>query len=85
VIRLELTRLAKAFGAAQALSDVSLTASAGVVHAVLGENGAGKSTLMKLLSGAETPDAGELRLDGAVFRPASPESARRAGVSIVRI
>jgi ribose transport system ATP-binding protein len=83
VIRLELTRLAKAFGAAQALSDVSLTASAGVVHAVLGENGAGKSTLMKLLSGAETPDAGELRLDGAVFRPASPESARRAGVSIV--
>lgn len=83
MIRLELTRLVKAFGAAQALSDVSLTASAGVVHAVLGENGAGKSTLMKLLSGAETPDAGELRLDGAVFRPASPEAARRAGVSIV--
>jgi ribose transport system ATP-binding protein len=83
VTRLELTKLAKAFGAAQALSDVSLTATAGAVHAVLGENGAGKSTLMKLLSGAETPDAGELRIDGALFRPASPEAARRAGVSIV--
>jgi ribose transport system ATP-binding protein len=83
VTRLELTRLAKAFGAAQALSDVSLTASAGTVHAVLGENGAGKSTLMKLLSGAEAPDAGELRLDGAAFLPASPEAARRAGVAIV--
>jgi ribose transport system ATP-binding protein len=83
VTRLELTRLEKAFGAEQALSDVSLTASAGTVHAVLGENGAGKSTLMKLLSGAETPDAGELRLDGAVYRPTSPEAARRSGVSIV--
>lgn len=81
--RLALTGLKKAFGAAQALADVSLVAAAGSVHAVLGENGAGKSTLMKLLSGAETPDAGELRLDGALFRPASPEAARRAGVAIV--
>jgi ribose transport system ATP-binding protein len=83
VNRLELTQLQKAFGAAQALADVSLTAAAGTVHAVLGENGAGKSTLMKLLSGAETPDAGELRLDGMPFRPTSPEAARRAGVAIV--
>ena len=83
MIRLELQRLAKAFGAAQALSDVSLSASPGAVHAVLGENGAGKSTLMKILSGAEQPDAGELRLDGAAFRPTNPEVARRAGVAIV--
>ncbi len=82
-MRLELRQVAKAFGAARALSDVSLSASAGAVHAVLGENGAGKSTLMKILSGAERPDAGELRLDGAVFRPSSPEAARAAGVSIV--
>jgi ribose transport system ATP-binding protein len=83
VTRLELSQLRKAFGPAQALADVSLKASAGVVHAVLGENGAGKSTLMKLLSGAETPDGGELRLDGAPFRPKSPEAARLAGVAIV--
>jgi ribose transport system ATP-binding protein len=83
VTRLELTSLKKAFGAAQALADVSLVAAAGTVHAVLGENGAGKSTLMKLLSGAETPDAGQLRLDGALFQPESPEAARRAGVAIV--
>jgi ribose transport system ATP-binding protein len=83
VTRLELKTLAKAFGAAQALADVSLSASAGAVHAVLGENGAGKSTLMKLLSGAERPDAGDMQLDGAAFRPSSPEAARLAGVSIV--
>jgi ribose transport system ATP-binding protein len=82
-MRLELRGLGKTFGAARALGDVSLTATPGTVHAVLGENGAGKSTLMKLLSGAEQPDQGEMLLDGAVFRPQSPEAARRAGVSIV--
>ena len=81
--RLELRQVAKAFGAAQALTDVSLTASPGAVHAVLGENGAGKSTLMKILSGAERPDAGALSLDGVPFRPTSPEGARQQGVSIV--
>ena len=80
-MRLELRQLKKSFGAARALGGVSLSASAGAVHAVLGENGAGKSTLMKILSGAERADAGELRLDGAPFRPESPEAARRAGVS----
>jgi ribose transport system ATP-binding protein len=82
-MRLELQQLRKSFGAAQALVEVSLSASTGAVHAVLGENGAGKSTLMKILSGAERPDAGELRLDGARFEPTSPEAARRQGVSIV--
>ena len=82
-MRLELRELQKSFGAARALAGVSLSASAGAVHAVLGENGAGKSTLMKLLSGAERADAGELYLDGVPFRPTSPEAARRAGVSIV--
>jgi ribose transport system ATP-binding protein len=82
-MRLELRQLEKSFGAARALNGVSLSASAGAVHAVLGENGAGKSTLMKILSGAERADAGQLALDGAPFRPESPEAARHAGVSIV--
>ncbi|HEY6081626.1 MAG TPA: sugar ABC transporter ATP-binding protein [Polyangiaceae bacterium] len=82
-MRLELRGIDKSFGAASALRDVCLSASSGVVHAVLGENGAGKSTLMKILSGAERADAGELILDGAVFRPESPEAARRRGVAIV--
>jgi ribose transport system ATP-binding protein len=83
VMRLELSRVDKSFGAARALRGVNLTASTGAVHAVLGENGAGKSTLMKILSGAEKPDAGELKLDGSLFHPSSPEAARRAGVAIV--
>ncbi|MDF3068615.1 MAG: sugar transporter [Polyangiaceae bacterium] len=82
-MRLELRGIAKSFGAAKALVDVSLFASRGAVHAVLGENGAGKSTLMKVLSGAERAGAGEMLLDGHAFRPESPEAARRAGVAIV--
>jgi ribose transport system ATP-binding protein len=83
VTRLELRGLSKSFGPARALADVSLSASAGAVHAVLGENGAGKSTLMKLLSGVEPADSGHMHLDGAPYRPESPAAARRAGVAIV--
>jgi ribose transport system ATP-binding protein len=38
---------------------------------------------MKILAGALTPDAGELALDGAPFRPRSPSEAGAAGVAIV--
>ena len=81
--RLAIQGVTKAFGATRALVGVDLTAARGEVHAVLGENGAGKSTLMKLLGGAETPDAGEITLDGAPFRPRTPREARDLGVSVV--
>src|ERR1700722_7982849 len=74
---------ARAFGATRALASVDLEARAGEVHAVVGENGSGKSTLMKILAGAIAPDAGEIALDGAPFRPRSPLEARAAGVAIV--
>ncbi len=75
--------LSKRFGATQALVDVSLTAQAGRVLALVGENGAGKSTLMKILSGAHHPDAGTLHLEGQPYAPANPLAARRAGVAMI--
>jgi ribose transport system ATP-binding protein len=81
--RLQMTGVRKAFGATQALRGVSLQAGAGEVHALIGENGAGKSTLMKVLSGAYTPDAGQIELDGAPFRPKDPLHARRCGIAMI--
>lgn len=80
---LEVEGVSKAFGRTRALKSVRLAASAGEVHAVLGENGAGKSTLMKVLAGVIAPDEGTITLDGASYAPADPNEARTAGVAIV--
>ncbi|NUP99688.1 MAG: sugar ABC transporter ATP-binding protein, partial [Armatimonadetes bacterium] len=66
-----------------ALDEVDLELRAGEVHALVGENGAGKSTLMKILAGAEQPDAGEILLRGRPLRLASPIEAIAAGISII--
>jgi ribose transport system ATP-binding protein len=71
------------FGATQALAGVDLAVRGAEVHGLVGENGAGKSTLMKVLSGALTPDEGEMFLDGEPYRPESPADGRRAGVAMI--
>jgi ribose transport system ATP-binding protein len=81
--RLEMRGIGKRFGATAALDDVHLTVAAGEVHALVGENGAGKSTLMKVLSGAVSPDAGRMWIDGQPFAPANPLAARLAGVAMI--
>jgi simple sugar transport system ATP-binding protein len=73
----------KSFGAFRALDDVSLSVSAGSIHAVLGENGAGKSTLMNLLSGFLEPDAGRITLLGQPLAVGDPRAVRRQGLAIV--
>jgi ribose transport system ATP-binding protein len=75
--------IGKTFGSTRALDGVSFEVRPGTVHAVLGENGAGKSTLMRIVAGAERPDAGSLLLDGGEYAPLGPVDARRSGVSIV--
>ncbi len=81
--RLQMRGIAKRFGSTQALRGIDLDLLPGEVHALIGENGAGKSTLMKVLSGAEKPDAGSMKLDGRLYRPRDPHDARRAGVAMV--
>jgi ribose transport system ATP-binding protein len=75
--------IAKAFGPTQALRGVDLELRPAEVHALVGENGAGKSTLMKVLSGALTPDAGRMTLDGQPYAPRGPQDARRRGVAMI--
>jgi ribose transport system ATP-binding protein len=75
--------VAKAFPGVVALDSVDLEVRAGELHVLLGENGAGKSTLIRILAGAETPDAGEIELYGqpAVIR--DPLQAQRQGISTI--
>ncbi len=82
-MRLQLHGVSKRYGPTRALQNVHLEVAAGEIHALLGENGAGKSTLVKIVSGAEHPDSGELRLDGCRFAPRTPLIARAAGVSMI--
>src|SRR5262245_53524767 len=81
--RLVVRAVSKSFGRTRALRDVSLALGRGSIHAVLGENGAGKSTLMKILAGAERPDAGSIELDAVPYAPRGPLEARQRGVAIV--
>jgi ribose transport system ATP-binding protein len=81
--RLRMEQIRKSFGATVALEDVSLEVRAGEVHALIGENGAGKSTLMKILAGAQTPDHGQIWLDGQRYQPRDPRAGRHAGVAMI--
>jgi ABC-type sugar transport system ATPase subunit len=75
--------MSKAFGGAQALTDVDLTLVRGTVHAIVGHNGAGKSTLMNILSGVVPPDAGRLLLNGEEIVCRNPREAQARGISMV--
>jgi ribose transport system ATP-binding protein len=83
MFRLQMDGIYKRFGSTDALRGVSLEVMPGEVRALIGENGAGKSTLMKILSGAEQPDAGRMFLDGEPYQPTDPHVARLAGVAMI--
>ncbi len=83
VPRFRMTGIRKSYGLTAALRGVDLTLAPGEVHALVGENGAGKSTLMKILSGAEKSDAGEMELDGTPYNPAGPQESRLRGVAMI--
>jgi ribose transport system ATP-binding protein len=80
---LEIRDLTKEFPGVRALDSVSMTIRAGEVHALVGENGAGKSTLVKVLSGVERPDAGEMLLNGQPYLARTPQDALTAGIRVV--
>ena len=76
-------KLVKRYGRVTALDHADFELMPGEILAVIGDNGAGKSTLIKCLSGAMTPDAGTIKVDGrdAAFR--STQEAREAGIETV--
>lgn len=61
---LTVSGLSKSFGTQSVLSAINFTLEAGQVLAVLGRSGCGKTTLLKILAGLETPDAGDVQING---------------------
>jgi len=73
----------KSFGPIDVLHDINLEVRAGEVLCLLGDNGAGKSTLIRLLSGVHQPTTGQILMDGAPVRFATPKEAADKGIATV--
>jgi fructose transport system ATP-binding protein len=80
---LKATNLVKRYGKVVAMDHCDFDLMPGEILAVIGDNGAGKSTLIKALSGAVTPDEGEVFLEGKKVNFNSPNDARNSGIETV--
>ena len=82
-VAVELRHITKRFPGVIANKDVSLKVESGTVHALVGENGAGKSTVMKILYGMQSPDSGEILVNGQGVDFKNPNEAIAAGIGMV--
>ena len=80
---LEAVNITKAFAGVRALRGVSFDLRGGEVHALVGENGAGKSTLIRIVTGAECADSGDLIVAGQAVAHMDPAAARSLGIAAI--
>jgi simple sugar transport system ATP-binding protein len=73
----------KRFGHAHVLKGIDFAVYPAEICALIGDNGAGKSTLVKILSGAEKPTKGEIRVAGTPVAFGSPGQAQGYGIATV--
>jgi simple sugar transport system ATP-binding protein len=66
-----------------ACNKVSLKIKKGSIHAVVGENGAGKTSLMKVVSGLEIPQEGDIYYQGEKVEIKNPFEAIKKGIGMV--
>lgn len=67
-MEIRLTNITKAFGERKVINNVSLKIESGSFTTLLGPSGCGKTTLLRMISGLETPDTGEIYFgDQCVF------------------
>lgn len=79
----DIVEVSKAYPGVLANDKVSIRLMPGRIHGLLGENGCGKSTLIRLLSGVDRPDSGEIKLRGTPVSLANPTAARAMGIATV--
>ncbi|MCX5516293.1 sugar ABC transporter ATP-binding protein [Kaistia algarum] len=80
---LSVAGLSKHFPGVKALTDVSFDLRPGEVHCLIGENGAGKSTFVKIIAGAQRPDAGTIHVRGDSVTLNGPRDAKALGLAFI--
>jgi simple sugar transport system ATP-binding protein len=80
---LTVTGVSKSFGGVKALDAVDFSIRKGEIHCLAGENGSGKSTLIKVVAGVIPPDAGEIAINGHVYRHLHAIDAIRNGIQVI--
>src|SRR6266481_4383020 len=75
--------LHKWYSGVHALKGVDFDVQSREVCGLVGDNGAGKSTLIKILSGVQRPNHGEIRIDGRLVEITSPKSAMKLGIETI--
>ena len=78
-----LKNVTKRFPGVLALNNVSMDVLKGEIHGLVGENGAGKSTLIKIVTGAYTPDTGEIIFDGKMLKNITPHYSMSVGIACI--
>lgn len=72
-MHIEVRNVNKAFGTHQAVRDVSFAIERGKLIGLLGPSGGGKSTLLRILAGLETPDSGDIFINGQRVNDVKPQ------------
>lgn len=80
---INLTGVSKSFGATQVLKDVNLDVRPGEVLVLIGASGSGKSTVLRIMSGLETADAGEVWVNAVPLHDARRAKEIRGHVGMV--
>ena len=75
---IEVAGLARRYGGAVAVADVSFEVEAGEMLALVGDSGSGKTTTLKMINRLVEPDAGRVLLDGRDTASVEPHALRRS-------
>ena len=80
---IKIVNMSKSYGSIQALRNISIEIGYNEIVGLVGDNGAGKSTLIKIMTGVQQSDSGEMYWKGQKFINIDVAKARQLGISTV--